>query len=104
GLTTKTLPGLAKASGNERFAWDSFRRLITMYSDVVMEKAAGIEPKDGEGIRVQLEHLMEGLKEKKGYQNDTDLTVDDLKYLCDEYRKTIKKVLKKDFPDDARAQ
>ncbi len=104
GLTSKTIGGLIKVSGNERFAYDSWRRLMMMYSDVVMEKAAGIEPKDGEGIRVQLEHIMEELKEKKGYKSDTDMTVDDLKYLCDVFRKRIKKVLKKDFPDDAQAQ
>jgi len=56
GLTSKTLPGLIAKSGSERFAYDAYRRLITMYSDVVMEMAAGIEPKEGKGIRLQLEH------------------------------------------------
>src|SRR5690606_24028147 len=59
GLTTKTIPGLIEKTGNERFVYDAYRRLITMYSDVVMEKAAGIEPADGEGIRRQLDHLLE---------------------------------------------
>jgi len=55
GLCSSTLPGLIKKTGNERFCYDAYRRLITMYADVVMEKAAGIEPADGEGIRVQLD-------------------------------------------------
>jgi len=104
GLTSKTIDGLIEASGDERFAYDAYRRLITMYSDVVMEKAAGIEPEDEQGIRVQLEHIMEDMKEKKGVTEDTDLDVEDLKKLCEEYKKTVKKVLKKPFPDDAMAQ
>jgi pyruvate,orthophosphate dikinase len=104
GLCTKTIPGLIKKTGNARFVYDSFRRLITMYSDVVMEKAEGIEPEEGKGIRVQLEAVMEELKRKKGYKNDVDLSVDDLKYLCDEYRKKIKKVLGVSFPDDPMEQ
>ena len=52
GLTEKTIPGLIKQSGgNSRFVYDAYRRLIMMYSDVVMEKAAGIEPKGEEGLR-----------------------------------------------------
>lgn len=104
GLCTKTIPGLIKKTGNARFVYDSFRRLITMYSDVVMEKAEGIEPEEGKGIRVQLEAIMEELKKKKGYKNDVDLNVDDLKYLCDEYRKKVKKVLGVPFPDDPMEQ
>src|SRR5208337_3337999 len=75
GLTTKTIPGLVKKTNNERFVYDAYRRLMMMYSDVVMEKAAGIESEDGEGIRQKLEHAMEGLKKEKGYRQDTDLTV-----------------------------
>ena len=67
GLTSKTIPGLIKKTKNERFTYDAYRRLIMMYSDVVMEKAAGIEPKDGKGIRVQLEHEMARMKEEKCY-------------------------------------
>ncbi len=104
GLCTKTIPGLIKKTGNARFVYDSFRRLITMYSDVVMEKAEGVEPEEGKGIRVQVEGIMEGLKKKKGYKSDVDLSVDDLKYLCDEYRKKIKKVLGVPFPDDPMEQ
>lgn len=104
GLCSKTIPGLIKRTKNERFVYDSYRRLITMYSDVVMEKAEGIEPAEGKGIRVQLEGIMDELKESKGYKNDTQMTVDDLKYLCKEYAKRIKKVLGKPFPDDHMKQ
>ena len=71
-----------------------------MYSDVVMEKAEGIEPEEGKGIRAQLERIMGRLKEEKGYINDIELNVDDLKYLCKEYKKRVKKVLRHPFPDD----
>jgi len=104
GLTSKTLPGLIKQANNERFAYDAYRRLITMYSDVVMEKAAGIEPKEDMGIRKQLEKIMDGIKEEKGITNDLDLDVNDLKKICELYKKKIKEVLKKDFPDDAMKQ
>ncbi len=72
GLTSKTIQGLIKKTGNERFVYDAYRRLIMMYSDVVMEKAAGIEPEEGKGIRHQLEHIMDKLKKAKGYDSDTD--------------------------------
>ncbi|MDP3297250.1 MAG: pyruvate, phosphate dikinase [Thermodesulfovibrionia bacterium] len=103
GLTTKTIPGIIKKTNNERFVYDAYRRLLMMYSDVVMEKAAGIEPK-GEGIRVRLEHAMERVKKEKGYKNDTEMTVDDLKRLCDEFKIIIKETLKKEFPDDHKEQ
>ncbi len=104
GLTTKTIPALIKKTNNARFVYDAYRRLLMMYSDVVMEKAAGIEPHDGEGIRHKLEHKMNILKKEKGYKNDTDLTVDDLKILCDEFKIIIKHILGKDFPDDPMEQ
>ncbi|MCC5876788.1 MAG: pyruvate, phosphate dikinase, partial [Candidatus Sumerlaeia bacterium] len=103
GLCPATIPGLIKRS-NDRFVWDAYRRLITMYSDVVMEKAAGIEPKDGHGIRHILEELLDARKAKVGAKLDTDLSAEDLKWLCDEYEKTIKKVLKKPFPHDPMEQ
>jgi len=81
GLTEKTIPGLIAKTGNPRFVWDAYRRLIQMYSDVVMEKAAGIEPKDGKGIRQRLDHLLEELKEKRGIHDDCDLSAEDLKDL-----------------------
>jgi pyruvate,orthophosphate dikinase len=104
GLTTKTIPTLIKTTSNERFVYDAYRRLLMMYSDVVMEKAAGIEPEGGEGIRQKLEHAMDRIKKEKGYKSDTDLTVDDLKKLCDEFKVIIKETLKKEFPDNPKEQ
>ncbi len=104
GLTTKTIPGLIKKTNNERFVYDSYRRLISMYSDVVMEKAAGIEPEEGQGIRSQIERLLEGVKERRGYTNDTDLTAEDLKELTENMKIKVKDVLGKEFPDDPYGQ
>jgi len=106
GLTEKTIAGLTKQSGgNVRFVYDAYRRLIMMYSDVVMEKAQGIEPKDDEsGIRRQLEKIMNQMKNQKGYSTDTDLKIEDLKKLCGLFKARIKEVLKKDFPDDPYEQ
>ena len=105
GLTTKTIPGLIKKTNNPRFVYDAYRRLLMMYSDVVMEKGAGIEPKtDHDGIRHKLESEMDRVKKKKGYKNDTDLKVDDLKALCDKFKKIIKQTLNKSFPDDPMKQ
>jgi len=104
GLTEKTIPGLIKQTNNPRFVYDAYRRLIMMYSDVVMEKAAGIEPEDDMGIRRQLEKLMEEVKHRKGVENDTDLDAEDLKYLCSEFKKKVKEVLGKEFPDDPHEQ
>ena len=104
GLSSKTIPGLIKKTKNERFVYDAYRRLIMMYSDVVMEKAEGIEPEDGKGIRKLLDEQLEALKKTKKYKSDTDLTVADLKKLCTDFKKTVKKVLGKEFPDDAMSQ
>ncbi len=104
GLSPQTIPGLIKKSGNERFVYDAYRRLITMYSDVVMEKAEDILPEEGKGVRVQLEHLMEAMKEAKGYTTDTELTGEDLKTLCEQYKAKVKEVLGRDFPDDPHEQ
>jgi pyruvate,orthophosphate dikinase len=104
GLTSKTIKGLIKKTQNERFAYDAYRRLIMMYSDVVMEKAAGIEPAEGKGIRHQLEHIMAKLKKAKGYESDTDMTAEDLKKLVEEFKAKIKEVLGKSFPDDPEKQ
>ena len=100
GLNEQTIKGVIAQSGNERFAYDAYRRLIMMYADVVMEKAAGVEPKNGKGIRKVLDEKLEHIKHSKGYASDTDLTVDELKDLVKDYKKTVKKVLGKDFPDD----
>ncbi|MGO9613849.1 MAG: pyruvate, phosphate dikinase [Dissulfurispiraceae bacterium] len=105
GLTTKTIRGLVKKTNNERFVYDAYRRLMMMYSDVVMEKAAGIEPdNDEKGVRKQLEHAMEKLKKEKGYKSDTDLTVADLKTLCNDFKGIIRTTLGSDFPDEPQAQ
>ncbi|MBN1404936.1 MAG: pyruvate, phosphate dikinase [Candidatus Omnitrophica bacterium] len=105
GLTKDTISGLIKNTNNERFVYDAYRRLITMYSDVVMEKAAGIEPaSDDKGIRKQLEHIMETMKKEKGVKLDTELSGSDLKKLCEAYKAKIKEVLGKAFPDDAYEQ
>jgi len=104
GLTTDTIPGLIEITNNERFVYDSYRRLITMYSDVVMEKAEGIQPEEGQGIRQQLEWILTKKKRESGIQNDTDLTVDNLKELCSLYKERIEKTLSKPFPDDPMEQ
>ena len=104
GLCSDTIPGMIKKTGNPRFVYDAYRRLIMMYSDVVMEKAEGIEPADGQGIRQQLDRMMENLKKEKGYASDTDITADELKELCDMFKVKVKEVLGVDFPDSAEAQ
>jgi pyruvate,orthophosphate dikinase len=104
GLCTRTIPGLIEKTGNERFVYDSYRRLIMMYSDVVMEKSEGLEPAEGRGIRMQLEGIMHDLKAKKGYKSDTDMTAADLKGLCEKFKERVKKALGKPFPDDPMEQ
>jgi pyruvate,orthophosphate dikinase len=92
---------MIKKTGNARFVYDSYRRLISMYSDVVMEKAAGVEVAEGKGIRMQLEHMLEEVKRKNGYKGDTDLTAEDLQDLTDRMKAKVKEVLGKEFPDNA---
>lgn len=104
GLCSKTIPGLIKKTKNERFVYDAYRRLIMMYSDVVMEKAEGLEPAEGKGIRKILDEKLEAAKKANGCKSDTDLKADVLKKLCEEFKATVKKVLKKDFPDDPMKQ
>jgi pyruvate,orthophosphate dikinase len=100
GLSSSTIPGLIKKTGNERFVYDAYRRLIMMYADVVMEKAEGIEPEEGKGIRKQLDGMLGDVKKAKGYKSDTDLTAGDLKDLVVAFKQRVKQVLGKDFPDD----
>ncbi len=104
GLCTSTIPGLIKKTNNPRFVYDAYRRLIMMYSDVVMEKAAGKEVEEGKGIRVQLDGMMTEVKESKGYKSDTDLTAEDLKDLCESFKKRVKEVIGEEFPDNAWEQ
>ena len=100
GLTEKTIPGLIKKTDNPRFVYDAYRRLITMYSDVVMEKSEGIEPKSGQGIRELLEEIMDKMKTDRGVTDDTELTADDLKALCNKFKAKVNETLGSDFPDD----
>lgn len=104
GLCTATIPGMIKKTGNPRFVYDAYRRLIMMYSDVVMEKAEGIEPADGESIRQQLDGMMTELKEKRGYKLDTEITAEELKVLSEQFKERVKKVLGVEFPDSAEEQ
>jgi pyruvate, orthophosphate dikinase len=104
GLCSKTLPGLVEKTRDERFVYDAYRRLITMYADVVMEKAAGLEPKDGETVREKLEDAMNAVKRKNGITLDTQLTGEDLKALCEEFKDIVKDAIGKPFPDDAEEQ
>lgn len=104
GLNNQTVQGLIEQTQNPRFAYDAYRRLIMMYSDVVMEKAAGIEPKDGKGIRKILDERLDEVKKQKGYKLDTDLTADDLKELVEEFKEIVKKVLGKPFPENPQDQ
>lgn len=104
GLCSKTIPGLVEKTNNPRFVYDSYRRLIMMYADVVMEKSEGIEPADGQGIRKQLDDMLDEFKSKKGYKSDTDLNTQDLMKLAEAFKLKVKEVLGSEFPDDARAQ
>jgi len=104
GLCTATIPGFLKKTNNPRFVWDSYRRLIMMYADVVMEKAEGVELPDGKGIRKQLDEMLDEFKKKKGYKSDTEITADELKILAGEFKNKVKEVLGKPFPDDAKEQ
>ncbi|MBN1634433.1 MAG: pyruvate, phosphate dikinase, partial [Ignavibacteria bacterium] len=104
GLNNETSEGLIKKTNNPRFVYDSQRRLIQMYADVVMEKAAGIESEEGMGVRQQLEKEMQRVKDEKGYKTDTDLTADDLKNLIESYKKIVMQVLGKPFPEDPMEQ
>lgn len=104
GLCSATIPGMIKKTDNPRFVYDSYRRLIMMYADVVMEKAEGLEPAEGKGIRKILDDILDEYKAQKGYNSDTDLTADDLKHLADTFKQVVEHTLGTAFPDDARAQ
>ena len=93
GLNDETVEAVAKASGDERFAWDSYRRFITMYSNVVLDLDHG-----------GFEEALEDYKERKGLHLDTDLKADDWKTLVGKYKEIVKKQLGSDFPQDPQAQ
>ena len=104
GLTSATIPGLIEKTNNPRFVYDAYRRLITMYSDVVMEKAAGIEPDGDKGIRHKLEHHLSTYKSNNNLENDTDLSENDWKNVIEIFKKEIKTSLGSEFPDNAEDQ
>ena len=93
GLNDTTLNGLVKASGNERFVYDSYRRFIQMYSDVVMGMDSNV-----------LEHILTDAKKKKGVKLDNELATDDLKKLCIDFKVAVKKALGHDFPESPEEQ
>ncbi len=104
GLTSKTIPGMIEKTKNPRFVWDSYRRLIQMYSDVVMEKAEGLEPAEGMGVRQQLEKELAAMKTRRNAKLDVDLTDKDLAELAEIYKAKVQAVIGKPFPDDAHEQ
>ena len=104
GLCSRTIPGMIAKTQNARFVYDAYRRLIMMYSDVVMEKAAGIEPEEGRGIRKQLDDMLQEVKSRKRYAWDADLSEKDLIDLCDRFKERVQQVLGKPFPDDPKQQ
>ena len=99
GLNDEAVEGLAKKSGNERFAWDSYRRFIQMYGDVVL----GMKPADKKEID-PFERIIEEVKQEKGVKLDNELEVADLKELVTRFREAVKSQTGKDFPTDAREQ
>ncbi len=99
GLNDDTVQALAKQSGNERFAWDSYRRFVQMYGDVVLD----LKPRsktERDPFEVALEHK----KEKAGVTEDNQLTVAQLKELVQEFKALIKDRTGKDFPTDPMQQ
>ncbi|MCZ2343487.1 MAG: pyruvate, phosphate dikinase [Bacteroidales bacterium] len=93
GLTDASVEGLAQKTGNPRFAYDSYRRVIDMFGSTAM----GVEHEE-------FEHELHSMKEKKGVKLDTDLTTDDLKELVQRYKAVYKKAVGDDFPQDPKQQ
>jgi len=93
GLNDEAVVGITKKTNNERFAWDSYRRFIQMYGDVVL----GMKPESKEDID-PFEEIMEDLKEKRGIKLDTEFTVQDLKILVKDFKDAVKKRTGHDFP------
>ena len=99
GLNDDAVEGIARKSGNERFAWDSYRRFIQMYGDVVL----GMKPQSKEDID-PFEEIMEEVKHAKGVELDNDLTVEDLKELVKRFKAAVKERTGSDFPESAWEQ
>jgi len=95
GLNDDAVEGIARKTGNDRFAWDSYRRFVQMFGDVVM----GMKPKSKED-HDPFEEIIDQMKEEKGVNLDTDLTTDDLKELVRRFKEAVKNVTGKDFPTD----
>ncbi len=95
GLNDDAVEGIAKKSGNERFAWDSYRRFVQMYGDVVL----GMKPESKEDID-PFEQIMDDLKEERGIELDTDFTVEDLKKLVAQFKAAVTKQTGHAFPDN----
>jgi len=93
GLNDTTVQGLIDQSGDARFAYDSYRRFIQMYANVVLGM-------DGE----ILEHILENMKETRGVDLDTELTADDLKQLVSLFKAKVKETLNREFPEDPEEQ
>ncbi len=101
GLTTKTIPALINKTNNEQFVYDSYRRLIMMYADVVMEKA---EQKNHINIREKLERILHKQKKISKVKKDSDLSVDHLKSIIEKFKKKIKTSFGEEFPDSCKQQ
>ncbi len=99
GLNEATLRGLVAKTGNERFAWDSYRRFVQMYGDVVL----GLKPQSKEE-RDPFEEILDELKHAKGVKLDTELTTADLQELVRRFKRAVKERTGKDFPEDALEQ
>ncbi|HEY7328213.1 MAG TPA: pyruvate, phosphate dikinase [Gemmataceae bacterium] len=99
GLNESTLKGLIDKTGNDRFAWDTYRRFVQMYGDVVL----GLKPQDKHETD-PFEKIMEELKHSKSVHLDTDLTTADLQELVKRFKKAVKERTGKDFPEDAHEQ
>lgn len=95
GLNDDAVDGIAKKSGNERFAWDSYRRFVQMYGDVVL----GMKPVSKEDPD-PFEEIIDNMKDEKGVELDTDLSVDDLKEMVTRFKVAVKKQTGHDFPTD----
>ncbi len=99
GLNDETVLGIIRKSGNERFGWDSYRRFVQMYGDVVM----GLKPEDKDA-HDPFEDVMDALKAERGVKADLDLTVSDLKELVARYKKMILDKLGREFPTNPQEQ
>ena len=103
GLTSKTIPFMIDASKNEGFVYDSYRRLIMMYADVVMEKALGLN-RSSRPIREVMEEELASVKKSNGYKSDSSMRAKDWKALSNKYLKIVKKEFGIPFPDDHHEQ